>query len=113
MSNNLLEITHAILEKHPHDPDAVELRQVAQDISSVAQDMVQALSVATHEEEVYRAMLTVANSVGPDTVDDTAWLSQAADDADRQGELADAAAKQVEALGLVLARRVLYPAGLA
>ena len=58
-------------------------------------------------------MLTVANSVGPDTVDDTEWLSQAADDADRQGELADAAAKQVEALGLELARRVLYPAGLA
>jgi len=113
MSNNLLEISHAILEKHPHDPDAVELCQVAQDISSVAQDMVDALSVATHEEAVYRTMLTVAGNVAPDTVDDAAWLAQAAEDADRQGELADAAAKQVEALGLELARRVLYPAGQA
>lgn len=113
MSNNLLDISHAILEKHPHDPDAVELQQVARDISTVAQDMVQALTIATHEEEVYRTLLTVANNVDPDTAEDAAWLARAADDADRQGELADAAAKQVEALGLELARRVLYPAGQA
>jgi hypothetical protein len=106
--SNLLEISHALLEKHPNDPDAVELRQVAQDISAAAQDMIMAINVATHEEEVYRTLLTVANSVGPDTADDAAWLSQAADDADRQGELADAAAKQVEALGRELAKRVLF-----
>jgi hypothetical protein len=106
--SNLLEISQSILLKHPEDPDAVELRQVAQDISSVAQDMVMAINVATHEEEVYRTMLTVANGVGPDTTDDTAWLQRAAEDADRQGELADAAARQAEALGRELAKRVLF-----
>jgi hypothetical protein len=108
---NLREISDAILEKLPDDPDAVELNHVARDISVTAEDMITAIDVATREEQVYRSMLQVANAVGPDTPEDTSWLQSAAEDADRQGELADAAAKQVEALGRELARKVLYSSG--
>lgn len=108
---NLREISYAILEKLPDDADAVELTQVAQEISATAEDMINAIDVATREEQVYRSMLTIANAIGPDLPEDTSWLHRAAEDADRQGELADAAAKQVESLGRELARKVLYPTG--
>ena len=108
---NLREISDAILEKLPHDADAVELTHVAREISATAEDMIHAIDVATREEQVYRSMLQVANSVGPDAPEDASWLHRAAEDADRQGEIADSAAKQVEAFGRELARKVLYTPG--
>jgi hypothetical protein len=106
--SNLLDLANAIVGKTQHDPDAVELLHVAATISACAEDMIQAINVAMHEEQVYRTMLTVASGVGPNGPEDAEWLHRATEDADRQGEVADAAAKQVECIGRELAKKVLH-----
>ena len=109
--SNLLEISASLITKHPNDADAVELQQVAQNISAAAEDMLMALDVAAHEEQVYRTLLAVANTVDPAANSDDDCLHGAVEDADRQGEIADAAAKQVESLGRELAKKVLFAPG--
>lgn len=108
---NLREIAAGVRLRYPDDTDCVELEQMATEICACARDMVDAIDVATREDNIYMSMVANLSDRGEDgePLDDE-QIRDAADAAESQGEIAVIAARQAEAFGRELAMKVLRDA---
>ena len=106
---NLHELATAVRQKYPSDPDVIELERAAATICACAHDMLDAIDIATREENARLTMAASLTEYGEDgeaLSDDQ--LQSDSDAAAAQGEIAELAAREAEAFGRELAMKILH-----